>query len=167
MTFAAVFEEVSDTLLFDNILAFVAENFKEALDLKFPGEDLPDFQQRTLGRIFKLGSYPVFAVDPDRSGPSESEDGSFVDDTVRIQLFLAVSDADGPTATRLATKYVTALKAVLRRAERAKSFLDSFPANTVFALTMEFSYEYGLIGKNADGYEKPVNFELLLKFNER
>src|SRR6185436_4157704 len=99
--------------------------------------------------------------------PQQSEDGSFVDDAMRIQAFLAVSDADGPSATRLAMQYATAFKAVLRKAEKTKAFTTGFPANSVFAVTMEFSYEYGLIGKNASGYEKPINFEILLKFNER
>jgi|SRR5215204_2014477 len=167
MPFESVFEEVSDTLIFDNLISYVEDNMLGALVEKFPTESLPDFAQRTLGRYFKLGSYPVFAVDPDRNGPQQSADGSWVEDAVRIQCFLAVSNADGPTATRLALKYATAFKAVLRKAERVQAFTANFPVNSVFACTMEFSYEYGLIGKNADGYEKPINFEILLKFNER
>ncbi len=167
MPFEAVFEEVADTLLFDNILAFIARDFKLALDAKFPTEDLLDFAQRTLGNGFKLCSYPVCAVDPDKHGPQQSADGSWIEDAVKVQMYVAVTHTDRAELTRLATKYATAMKAVLRKAERTGDFTTGFPANSVFAFTLEFSYQYEPIGKNGTDFEKIVSFELTLKFNER
>lgn len=125
-----------------------------------------DFAQRTLGRFFRL-EYPAFAIDAGRSGPLQSADGSYVEDSLKVNIFFAVEDVDAPSVERKAMRYMTALKAVLRKAERTGDYLTGFTANTVLPLTMELSYEYGLIGKSPMGYEKPVSVELLLKFGER
>ena len=166
MPFALVFAEIADTLLFDNIMTVVKDNMKASLDEIFDSEDLPDFAQRTLGTHFKLGQYPVFALDPDEHGPQQSADGSWVEDSVKVQTYLSVESDNLPDAIRLAAKYATAFKAVLRRAERDRSFTAGFPANSVFACTVEFSYKYGIEGKTANGFEVPVNMELLFKFNQ-
>jgi hypothetical protein len=124
---------------------------------------LPDFTQRTVGRFFKLG-LTTFAIEPDRSGPQQSADGSWVEDTFRVGIFMSVVDADEPTATRKAMKYAATMESLLRNATVAQYTAG---ITGIFALNVELSYEYGLILKNASTYEKPINMELLLKFNER
>lgn len=163
MPYAPKYSETADSLIIDNVMAIVKRDFKSALDHYYAADALPDFTERTLGRFFKL-TYPTFSIDPDRN--ATSDDGHYVEDDVRVNLFLAVDGTDAPTVTRKAMKYVRALKSILRTATVA-DYTVGFPANTIFALTVEMSYEYGLIGKNATGYEKPVNIELTLKFNER
>lgn len=127
--------------------------------------NLPDFAERTLGRFFRL-NYPAFMIDPDRSGPAQSADGSWVEDTFKVGMFLAVSDVDGPTVTRKAMKYTAVLENIIRNASVA-DFTAGITNGLIFALTWELSYQYGEAAQNALGYDKPVSFELLLKFNER
>lgn len=183
MVFVPKFKKPSDSRIIENILALVQRDFKPAVDwfnLDTPahllrygvanevgasGQDLPDFVQRTLGRFFKV-DYPTFAIDPGRNGPDQNADGSYVDQNFRVNLFVAVSNADGPTTEQLAMKYMGALESVLRSATSADYFAG-FPANTAFGLVVELSYEYGLLGKNATAYEKPVSVELSLKFETR
>lgn len=165
MPYVPKFQEPSDSLIIENVLTIVQRDFKAALDYFYPSENLPDFVQRTLGRFFKL-DYPTFAIDPARNGPEQSEDGSYVDEAIRVNLFFAVSNADAPTTEKLAMKYMSALKSILRSATSADYFAG-FPGNTVFGLVVELSYEYGLLGKNGTGYEKPVSVELSLKFQTR
>lgn len=124
-----------------------------------------DFAQRTLGEFITL-SLPSFAISPKNNAPVQSEDGSWIDETLKVNILMAVGSADAPTATRKAMKYTRAFKSVVRSASVA-DYTAGFTANTIFALNVEVAYEYGLIGKNANGYEKIVHAELLLKFNER
>lgn len=165
MVFVPKFQEPSDSLIIDNVLTIVQRDFKAALDYFYSAENLPDFVERTLGRFFKL-DYPTFAIDPSRNGPEQSADGAYVEEVIRVNLYFAVSHADAPTTERLAMKYMRALKSILRSASAADYFAG-FPVGTVFALTVELSYEYGLLGKNATAYEKPVSLELSLKFQTR
>jgi hypothetical protein len=170
MPYAPKIKTVSDHQIIDNVLAIVKRDFQAALDYFYPpagrgGESLPDFAERTVGVFFNL-TFPTFTIDPDRSGPLQSADGSYVEDSFRANLFLAVQDADAPTVTRLAMMYAAALESILRNAS-ITDYTTGVTPGLIFALTTEVSYEYGLIGKNANGYEKPVSFELTLKFNER
>jgi hypothetical protein len=160
------FEEAADSLILDNVMAIVKRDMKAALDHYYLSDSLPDFTERTLGRIFNL-SFPTFSIDPDRHGSEESADGSYVEvDGYRANIFFAVQDADGPTATRLAQKYTRAMKSILRNASRA-DYLTGFPTASMLPLTVKLVTEYGLIEKQTDGYVKPVNIELTLNFNER
>jgi hypothetical protein len=173
MAFVPVFQEVADTLLFDNIMAIVAADMKPALDYYFPlPQNLPDFAQKVLGNTYKLGDYPVFALDPDEHGPQQSADGSFVESSVKVQAYMSTFADNVPDAVRLAAKYVTAFKAIMRKADRVKpyttgSFTLGFPAGSVLNLSLEIGYKYGVPAKATDGFEMPVNFELTFKFNER
>lgn len=168
MPYAPRLQEVPDSLFIDNVLTIVKDDMKPALDYFYAADALPDFAERMVGRFFKQ-TYPSFAIEAGRNGPQLSADGSFVESALRLNLFLAVSDADPPTVERKAMKYTRVLVSILRNASVA-DYTAGATANVIFALTWEVSYEYGLIGKNANNanlYEKPVSFELLLKFNER
>lgn len=165
MPYLPKIKTLSDRLLIDNVLALVKRDAKGALDYFFAASAYPDFVERTVGRFFKQ-NYPSFAIDPEVKKPEQSADGSWMAGEFKVGLYLAVADADPPTVTRKAMDYAAALENLLVNASVA-DYTAGFPANSVFALTWDVSYEYGLIGKNATGWEKPVSFELLLKFNER
>jgi hypothetical protein len=163
MPFVPKYQEATESLLIDNILTIVKRDFAAALTYFYPSLGLPDFAERTVGRFFKM-TYPSFAIDPQIN--NSSDDGQYVTEDLKVNLFFAVAHADPPTVTENAMRYMRALKSILRTATVA-DYTSGFPANSIFALNVEMSYEYGLIGKNASGYEKPVSIELLLKFNER
>jgi len=165
MVYSPRLKEVSDHLIIENVLAIVQRDMKPALDYFYPADSLPDFAERMIGRFFKQ-TYPSFAVEPNRNGPEQAADGSFIEAALRIYPFLSVVDADPPTVEKKAMKYTRALVSILRNASVA-DYTANITSGVVFSLTWEVSYEYGLIGKNAQGWEKPVSFELLLKFNER
>jgi len=149
--------------------------FRPGLKVAIPAVDgneavtftgLPDFAERMVGRFFKQ-TYPSFAIEPLLNGPQQSADGSWIEAGLKINMFLAVSAPDPPLVEKKAAKYARALSSVIRNATVA-DFVAGIPAGIIFALNWEMSYEYGLIGKAQNGYfEKPVSFELLLKFNER
>lgn len=168
---AQVYQVISSTVL---VGTDSDVTFQPGLKVAIPAADgnevvtfsgLPDFTQRTVGNQFPI-SYPLFGVDPDRNGPQQSADGSWIEAGLKLNLFLIVSDIDAPTVTRKAAKYARAMNSILRNASVA-DYTANVPANVIFALTWETSYEYGDAGKSQTGYAKPVSFELLLKFNER
>lgn len=166
MVYAPRFQEAADSLILDNVMAIVKRDFKAALDYFYAADNLPDFTERTLGRIFNL-TYPTFSIDPDRHESEESDDGSRVEvDGYRANIFFSVESADGPTATRLAQKYTRAMKSILRTATRA-DYMANVPTGGMLPLSIKLVTEYGLIEKNATGWAKPVNMELTLNFNER
>lgn len=168
---AQVYEVVSSTTL---VGTDSDVTFRPGLKIAIPAVDgnevvtfsgQLDFAQRTLGEFVTL-SYPSFAISPKSNVPNESADGSWIDETLKLNMLIGVESSDAPTATRKAMKYVRALKAVLRTATVA-DYTAGFPANSIFALNVEVSYEYGLINGNAQGFQKIVHMELVLKFNER
>lgn len=168
MPYVPQVQEVPDSLFIDNVLTIVKDDMKPALDYFYAAQALPDFAERMVGRFFKQ-TYPSFAIEAGRNGPQFSADGSFVEAALRLNLYFAVSDADAPTCERKAYDYTRALVSILRNASVSR-YTTGAVANVIFALTWEISYEYGLLDKNANNpnvYEKPVNLELLLKFNER
>lgn len=165
MPYAPRLQEIPDSLFIDNILAVVKRDFKLALDYFYAADALPDFAERMVGRFFRQ-TYPSFAIEAGTNGPQQSADGSYVEAGLKIFLFLAVSDTDPPTVERKAMKYTRALTSILRNASVA-DLTTGVTANVQFGLTWEVSYDYGLIGKSPSGYDKPVSFEMLLKFYER
>lgn len=165
MPYTPKLRRVPDSLFIDNVLTIVKDDMKPALDYFHAADALPDFQERMLGRFFNQ-NYPSFAIEPDRNGPTTSADGSWVENALRLNLFLAVSDVDAPTVERKAMKYTEALVSILDNASVA-DYTTGATAGVIFALTWDVSYGYGLLEKNATGWIKPVSFELLLKFNER
>lgn len=122
-----------------------------------------DFAQRTLGE-FTTMAWPTFAISPKSNAPIESDDGSWIGAALKADILIGVQSPDAPTVTRKAMKYVRALKSVLRSASTARYTAG---LTATFALVPDVSYEYGFIGSNAQGWEKIVKLELLLKFNER
>lgn len=161
------FEEIFESVVLDNILAIVARDFKGALDYYYATEDLPDFAQKTLGNFIRL-ALPALAIEPSRGGGDESADGSHEGEQLKVTLYLAVEDADPTETVRKLVKYSRTLRAVLKTATTA-DFIANVPANKVFALSRELSWQYGQISKNADSgtWMKPATFELVLKYSER
>lgn len=165
MPYVPKFQEPSESLIIDNVLAIIKRDMKSALDYFYAADNLPDFVERTVGQFVSL-DYPKLAIDPNRNGPEQSGDGSWIADNLKVSLFLAVKGTDAPTVTRTLMKYMRALKSILRTAP-ASDYISGFPAGSIFTPTIEFSYEYGLMGKNATEYMRPAQMDLTLKFNER
>lgn len=178
---APKYDEIFESVACDNVLAIVARDMKRGLDYFYldaatyttrygvtngfigTGEDLLDFQQRTLGQFVSL-SFPALAIEPNNN--PTSDDDNHLDQELKLDLFLAVTDASAATVTRKLGKYVRALKAILRAASSADYMTGS---TKVTAVSVEISSDYGLIGKNADDnlYMRPAHLDLTIKFTER
>jgi hypothetical protein len=165
MAFAPRFQEASDSLIVDNYLTIIQRDAKPALDYYYLADNLPDFALRTLGQ-FVRGPWPTIAVAPRRNTSLETGDGNWIDETLRVAGVMAVVDTDPAEVTRLAMKYMRAVKSITRSASVA-DWSAGFPANTLFSVVPDITYEYGEIGKNGEGFEKIVTIDLTLKFNER
>lgn len=98
-----------------NCLTILTRDFKEALDYYYSGENLLDFQERTLGPPLR-NVYPCIGVEPSRNAITEADDRSHLLEVVRVQINLAVT-ADGPSkVTELIMKYVRVTHLVLQNA---------------------------------------------------
>lgn len=159
------FEEASESLLIDNILAIIKRDLKLALDYYYAADLLPDLVERALGS-FQSTDYPKLAIDPNRNEPDESADASWIEEGLRINIFLAVTAADAPAVTRKLMKYLRALKSILRTAP-SSDYLTGFPSGSIFAPVLKLSYIYWPIAKDDTQYMRVVQVDLLIKFNER
>lgn len=173
MPYTPKFKAVFEDKVIDNVLAVIKRDFKFALDYYYPTEAallstnpafLKDFQERTFG-VFADLAYPKIAIDPVRNASDQSEDDSHLNEVLRVDLFIAVTDADAPGVTKRLIKYCRALDAVLRTATRA-DYLANIDATKIMGFTAELTHDYLVIGKGSSGYARPARFELTLKFSE-
>jgi len=173
-------------LLVENILKMFKDNFKAMLDALYPTEALlpstnsaflPDLQQRIRGNYMR-DEMPALAVDIDRGGSDESEDGSHGAKQIRINLWLTVSDSSPTLADLRLEKYAAALEATLDMP--LSNYLLNVPANHVFGLYKDgLDFQYADVAKDANitdpsdpenkivGWLKSVNYQLTLKYSER
>lgn len=165
MPYTPKFEEPSESLFIDNVLAIIKRDMKSALDYFYPSDNLPDFVERVLGDFLST-EFPKLSIDPSENGPEQGGDGSWVGEELKVNLIVAVKDADAPTATRKLMKYMRALKSVLRTAPTS-DYVTGFPPNSIFALRVEVVYRYLPRGQSATDSMRPAQLVLTLKFNER
>lgn len=160
------FDEIFETLIADNILAIAARDMKLALDYFYLSDSLPDFQQRTLGQFVSI-SLPSLAIEPGTNNTSQSDDGSYVDEELKMDAFIAVQAASAATVTRNLQKYVRAFKAIMRAATSADFVTGS--TSKITGVSVEVDVEYGLIGHSADDnlYMRPARLGLTIKATER
>lgn len=164
---AAKFVEIFEGYALDNFMFIVNRDMKTRLDeFYMPGENLPDFAEKTLGRFTNLG-YPAFALDPFRGSSNEGEE--YLENELRLEALIRVVDTDPPAVTRRLVKYKRAFQSVIRSATRA-DWLRNITSPQIMPLFINISWEYGLIGKNpnlANAWIRDVDFEVSFKFNER
>lgn len=163
---AAPFAEIFEGYALDNIMFVVNRDMLTRLDEQNGAGVLPDFAEKTLGRITGL-SYPSFALDHLRGSGTEGE--HYIENEVRLEALIRVVDADPVVVTRNAVKYVRAFKTVIRGASHA-DWVRNISSPEIMPLFITIAYEYGAIGKNPNKpseWMRDVDFELSFRFNER
>lgn len=180
MVYVPKYKEIAESLIIDNVLAIIKRDLKPALDTMYPTEAalastspafLPDLQNRTFGSFLRLG-FPALVADLVDGEEEESGGGSHVDEELRIEILLVVTDPDGANVTRRLAKYVRALRSILKTAARA-DYLTGIDQNYIMGFTLKLSRKYLPIGKGTDqstqdiGYMRPATFVLTLNFSER
>lgn len=145
-----------------NCLAILTRDFKEALDHYHNGENLPDFQERTLGPPLR-NDFPCLAVEPRTNRVVEADDRSHVVEVVRVRLFMAVT-ADGPSkVTELIMKYVRVAHLVLQTGRR-----DFFTGmSNPFEVVLEFEHTYDVVRSNDTIISRAAAIEVAVGLREQ
>lgn len=140
MAWTPKFEAVSEEALIDNILVLVTRDFKLALDYFYPTARLEDFAERALGQV--LGNEaPMLGIAPVRNASTLSDDGSHLQEALRVDLAVGVTD-DGPqTVTRKIERYMRVLEAVLRRGNK-DDFFGTVNTLRTFGFSLDCEHVY-------------------------
>ena len=143
MTWAAKYNAVRNEKLMANVSALLTRDFKPALDVLNPGEDLDDFREKALGQVKGL-DYPCLGLSPRRGASSPSDDAARVGQAFHFDLQYGVTD-DGPdTVTNRIMKYSSTMEAVLLAATK-NDFFAGMPGQ-VFGFVVETEWEFGPFG---------------------
>lgn len=127
---------------------------------------LPDLT-RTLGDFANFrGSMPSLAIEPGDGGGEQAD--HFESLALKVNLYMAVEDEDPTDCLRKLMKYVRTLRAVLKSAPLSDLTTGISP-NYVFGIVPELSWQYFIMGKDADRgtWARNVKVELSLKYDER
>lgn len=163
-----------------NCLTIIERDFKEALDYYYldsptyltrygqtndvgaSGEDLPDFQERSLGPAMR-NVYPCLGVEPHANRTEEADDRSHILEVVRIRLYMAVS-GDGPNATTTKLmKYVRVAHLILQNARR-----DFFTGmSNPFEVVLGFEHAYDLVRGDESIILRAAAIEVSVGIRER
>lgn len=164
---AARFAEIFEGYVIDNFMFIVNRDMKTRLDeFYMPGENLPDFVEKTLGKFTGL-SNPAFVLDPFKGAAPEGEE--YVENEITLEALIRVVDPDPAVVTRKVVKYKRAFQSVVRSATRSDWFRN-ITSPQIMPYTISISWEYGTIGKNpnlANVWVRDVKFEITFRFNER
>lgn len=149
--------------IIDNTLAIITRDFKGALDYYYPGEKLPDFQERALGQVLRQ-EFPCLAITPRNNPTDESDDRSHIVEAARIDIYIGVTGDFPNTVTRLIMKYVQVMDAILRSAR-----MDFFTGmSNPFEVVIDCSHVYGPVGGPTDSiYFRAAVVELTVGLRER
>jgi hypothetical protein len=169
MSFTPKYSARFELPIIDNVLAIVTRDMKGALDYFYPGENLPDFVERSLGTEKGL-DFPILVIGP-RSNPVETvDDASHLIEPQAIELKVGVVSDTADSAMRLVMKYVRALDAVLRSANKSDYCANMSNGNGApFGFHIDVTHTYGPLGANDNRttYFKPASLELTVNFRER
>lgn len=162
----AEFTEIFEGYAYDNLMFIVDRDMQAKLNEFYPADDLDDFAEKTLGRVFRL-SYPAFALDPGRGSSNAGEHS--LENELRLFPSLCVSDPDPIAVTRKLVKYARAFRSIVRGASRT-DWLRNISNPQIMPWTLGISWEYGEPAKNPNKTSTwicDVAFELTFRFNER
>lgn len=147
-----------------NLMAYVTDNFKLALDYYYPALILPDFNERTIGQIVRK-QFPMLAIGPIGNPAIESEDGSRFTQPLIIAMYLGVVADDGDAVATLSMQYVKAMHAVLAKITKA----DLFGADNahIFGFSLNAEHFYGAIRLNNSRLFRDATIQLTINFESR
>lgn len=153
-----------EDVLIPNVLAYIEDNFKLALDYYYPDLLLPDFRERTLGQIERK-QFPLLALGPVGNAAVESEDSARFTNPVQIVMYLGVVADTSNAVTVLIMKYVKVMHAILAKATKEDFFLDDAPR--IFGFSTDAEHIYGAIRSNNNKLFRDATIMLTVNFESR
>ena len=177
MPFVDKYKLAAEGLVIDNVLKIVKDDLKPCLDTQNPTEALldpsnaaflPDLAERTFGSFMRLG-FPALVADLMDGNDEDSE--ARVDENIRIEMLLVVTDPEASNVTRRLAKYVRALRTILFSANPTE-FFTGVESGRVGPATLKLSRKYLPIAKGVGetatlGHMRAAEFVLTLEFGER
>lgn len=145
------------------VKTIIERDFAEALTY-YGFDDLPDFQERTLGQV-RRKEFPLVAIGPVGNPVLESQDSARHTQPLRIALYLGVVAPDNDAVTILIMKYVKVMHAVLHKATKADYF--GVTDDQVFGFSMNVEHLYGAILNNQTQLFRSATMILTLNFDSR
>jgi hypothetical protein len=159
-----------EEVVIDSIFAFVARDFKEALDYFYPDDSYPDFAERTIGRR-RGNEFPLLVLNPRSNLTEQDADDSRVYQPLRIESYLGVIGPDADTVSRLIMRYTKTYDAVLRAAAefgvvKRDYFQGANPAS-IITPRIKIDHAYGPFGSEDGVFFRPSFVELTISFEQR
>lgn len=156
------FSGVMEDVVVPRVKTIIERDFAEAL--AYYDFDLPDFEERTLGKVRRKG-FPLVAIGPVGNPVVESQDSARHTQPLRVALYLGVVAPDDDTVTILIMKYVKVMHAVLHKATKADYF--GLVNDQVFGFWLNVEHLYGAILSNKTQLFRSATMILTLNFDSR
>lgn len=153
-----------EDVLVPNVMDYITDNFKLALDYYFPDPLLPDFAERTMGQIERK-QFPLLAIGPIGNPAVESEDSARFTQPITIAMYLGVVADTSDAVTILIMQYVKVMHAVLANA--TKSSLFAGYETHVFGFSLNAEHFYGAIRSNNSRLFRDATIQLTINFESR
>lgn len=158
------FSGVMEDVVVPRVLTIIERDFKEALNYYFADDDLPDFAERTLGKV-RRKEFPLVAVGPIGNAADESEDSARHTQPLRISLYLMVIGPNDETVTTSIMRYVKVMHGVLHKASWADYF--GTDADRVFGVSLNVEHFYSTLLTNETQLGRAATMLLTLNFDSR
>ena len=158
------FSGVMEDVVVPRVMAIIERDFKDALDHYFQDDGLPDFRERTLGKV-RRKEFPLLSLGALGNPVFESEDSARHTQPLRIVLYLMVVGPDDDTVEVLIMRYVKVMHGVLHRA----TMDDYFGADKdrVFGFSLGVEHFYRSVESNDTQLARAATMILTLNFDSR
>lgn len=158
------FKSVRDEDLIANLVTIIEEDFKLALDALYPGLDLLDLKERSLGQVLRL-EFPCSAIGPNSNASSPSEDDGHLRQAFRYDIYVGVTDNGPEAVTNRIMKYMTTMGEVLRAATKNRVFAGH--TGQTFGYVLETEWDYGPIGSKDSTNFRGADMKVTITVNAR
>jgi hypothetical protein len=169
----ARYNAVQEEGVIKNALYIIERDFKAKLDefnsleaalsVDDPGY-LEDFQERSIGQFEKL-VFPALAIGPNRNAITESDAADRLRQAVRFDIGVGVTSDSGRNVTIKLMRYMVALDATLRSAQ--KSDWKRNMSAIIFGIVLESEHVYGSIRGKEPALYRDALMQVTLTFNEQ
>lgn len=174
MSWVPRYQAVGEEGVIDNALFIVQRDFKNALDEYYPIEAalnpvdpqyLEDFQERTLGQIFRL-QFPCLAIGPNRNATTESDARDRLEQAIRFDCYVGVTADSAANVTTKIMRYTNTLAAVFISALKS-DWRRNMSVQTFGIVLDGLEHVYGPIRERESVYYRDALLEATLLINER
>lgn len=159
------FSGVMEDVVVPNVFVIIERDFKDALDYYFPDDNLPDFAERTLGKV-RRKEFPCVGVGPLGNAADEAEDSARHTQPLRISLYLMVIGPDDETVTTNIMRYVKTMHGVLHKAT-TEDYFGVHRERVIGVAVIDIEHFYSPLLTNETQLGRGASMLLTLKFDSR